>query len=348
MDAGLDDLLASPEFITDPYPVFRRLREESPVHWVERWGCWLLTRAEDIELTIRDTRRFSSAHRVTMVIERTPGWETGRLAALHENFAVGMAQTDPPDHTRVRGLVSAAFTPRRVEGSRERIQELVDGYLDPVLPTGRIELVADLAHPLPAVVIAELSGFPVADRERFRDWTYRINSFFFAVRDRGSRGGGGRRRGGHRGPHLDPRPARRAASPAHGRPAECSGRGGVRRWPADRSRAPEHGDHAVPRRPRHHDAAHRARHERARPSSRAARPAARTARPRPRGGRGDAALRRPVPDEPALRHRGHRDRRRDAASRRPRPPGARICRSRSRPLRRSRCLPDRAAAGRGT
>jgi cytochrome P450 len=70
VDAGLDELLASPEFITDPYPVFRRLREESPVHWVERWGCWLLTRAEDIELTIRDTRRFSSAQRVTRVITK--------------------------------------------------------------------------------------------------------------------------------------------------------------------------------------------------------------------------------------------------------------------------------------
>lgn len=178
-DTGLDDLLASPEFVTDPYPIFRRLREESPVHWVESWGCWLLTRAEDIEATIRDTHRFSSARRVTLVIERTPGWEAGRFAALHENFAVGMAQTDPPDHTRVRGLVSAAFTPRRLEASRDRIAELVDGYLEPVLATGGIELVADLAHPLPAVVVAELAGFPVADRERFRDWTYRINSFFF-------------------------------------------------------------------------------------------------------------------------------------------------------------------------
>ena len=174
----LDARLASPDFLTDPYPIFRRFRAESPVHWVGAWGCWLLTRADDIEATIRDTERFSSADRVTRVIERTPGWETG-LAALHENFAVGMAQTDPPDHTRVRGLVSAAFTPRRVEALRLRIQELVDGYLDERAADGRIELLADLAGPLPAVVIAEMAGFPVEDRERFRQWTYRINSFFF-------------------------------------------------------------------------------------------------------------------------------------------------------------------------
>src|SRR4029078_11801568 len=125
-----------------------------------------LTRAEDIELTIRDTRRFSSADRVTRVIERMPGWETALSAALHENFAVGMAQTDPPDHTRVRRLVSAAFTPARVEGLRTRLGEQVDRYLAAHRPTARIELVADLAHPLPAVVIAEMAGFPVGDRER--------------------------------------------------------------------------------------------------------------------------------------------------------------------------------------
>ena len=175
----LDALLASPAFIADPYPTFARFRAESPVHWVEAWGCWLVTRAADVESTIRDTRRFSSADRVTRVIERAPGFDDGRYAALHENFAVGMAQRDPPDHTRVRGLVSAAFTPRRVESLRERIQELVDGYVDAVVASARIELVADLAHPLPAVVIAELSGFPVEDRERFRAWTYRINAFFF-------------------------------------------------------------------------------------------------------------------------------------------------------------------------
>jgi cytochrome P450 len=175
----LEGLVESPAYLQDPYPILRRLRQEAPVHWVESWGCWLLTRADDIEATIRDTRRFSSADRVTRVIERMPGWQE-RLSALHENFAVGMAQRDPPAHTRVRGLVSAAFAPRRVEALRPRIEQLVDAHLDRILPTGRMELVADLAHPLPAIVIAELAGFPVADRERFRDWTNRINAFFFA------------------------------------------------------------------------------------------------------------------------------------------------------------------------
>jgi cytochrome P450 len=172
-------LVESDGYTRDPYPILARCRAEAPVLWVPAWGCWLLTRGDDIEATIKDTARFSSEDRVTSVIERIPDWET-RLGALHENFAVGMAQRDPPDHTRVRALVSAAFTPRRIEALRPRIAQLVDEHLDRVLRTGRMELIADLAHPLPAIVIAELAGFPVEDRERFRDWTNRINAFFFA------------------------------------------------------------------------------------------------------------------------------------------------------------------------
>ncbi|MFO1539141.1 MAG: hypothetical protein ACKOTZ_01655, partial [Chloroflexota bacterium] len=130
-------LVLSPDFVTDPYPVLARLRAEAPVLWVEPWGCWLISRGDDIEVTIRDTRRFSSEDRVTQVIERVPGWQE-RLGALHENFAVGMAQRDPPAHTRVRGLVSAAFTPRRIEGLRPRVTELVDAAIDAALPTGRM------------------------------------------------------------------------------------------------------------------------------------------------------------------------------------------------------------------
>jgi cytochrome P450 len=177
--ASLDDALASPEFLADPYPIFARFRAESPVHWVEPWNCWLVTRGVDIDATIRDTRRFKSSDRVSRVIESTSGFSHERLGALHENFRVGMAQTDPPDHTRVRGLVSAGFTPRRVESLRTRIQQLVDDMIDARIATGKIELVGDLAYPLPAIVIAEMAGFPVEDRDRFRDWTWRINQFFF-------------------------------------------------------------------------------------------------------------------------------------------------------------------------
>src|SRR4051794_5671027 len=73
-ERSLDDLIASRAYVVDPYPILARLRAEDPVHWVPAWGCWLVTRAEDIEATIRDTRRFSSADRVTQVIERMPDW----------------------------------------------------------------------------------------------------------------------------------------------------------------------------------------------------------------------------------------------------------------------------------
>jgi len=177
----LDALLASPAFLADPYPTFARFREEAPLYWVEAWNCWLMTRSSDIDTTIRDTRRFRSSERASRVIESTPGFSFERLGALHEFFRVGMAQREPPDHTRVRGLVASAFTPRRVESLRARIQELVDQMIDAAVARGdgRIELVGELAFPLPAIVIAEMSGFPVEDRDNFRDWTWRINQFFF-------------------------------------------------------------------------------------------------------------------------------------------------------------------------
>ena len=113
------------------------------------------------------------------MIRGVPGFEEGRFECDYENFEVGIAQQDPPGHGRLRSLVSSAFTPRRIENLRPRIQALIDEMLEPHLATGHLELISDLADPLPAIVIAELAGFPVEDRLRFRDWTYRINNIFF-------------------------------------------------------------------------------------------------------------------------------------------------------------------------
>jgi cytochrome P450 len=88
-----------------------------------------------------------------------------------------MLFTDPPDHTRLRSLASKAFTPRVVEGMRERVQRLVDDLLDQVQGAGRMDIVADLAYPLPVTVIAEMLGVPLDRREQFKHWSDGIAAF---------------------------------------------------------------------------------------------------------------------------------------------------------------------------
>lgn len=143
----------APDFLPDPYPMYARLRETEPVHWSERMGGWALTRYEDVALALRDPR-FSVADRPPM---------------RRDGAATTMVTADPPEHTRLRRLVSKAFTPRAVERQRPRIQEIVDGLLDGV-GGGRFDLVRDVAYPLPVMVIAEMLGVSLADRERFKRW----------------------------------------------------------------------------------------------------------------------------------------------------------------------------------
>ena len=144
----------APSFLADPYPTYAGLREDDPVHWSDGMGGWVLTRYEHVALALSDPR-FSAA-------DRPPMRRYGR--------ATTMVTADPPEHTRLRRLVSKAFTPRAVERMRLRIQEIVDGLLDAVPPGGRMDVARDLAYPLPVVVIAEMLGVPVEDRERFKRW----------------------------------------------------------------------------------------------------------------------------------------------------------------------------------
>jgi pimeloyl-[acyl-carrier protein] synthase len=149
-----------PEFVADPYPVYHRLRAEDPVHH-SPLGFWVLTRYEDVVASLRDPRLAKEAI-ATFVAER--------LGITPVGIGLSMLDRDPPDHTRLRGLVSKAFTPRVVEVLRPHIQQIVDGLLDQAEGRGEMDLIEDFAYPLPVIVICEMLGVPVEDRDRFKTW----------------------------------------------------------------------------------------------------------------------------------------------------------------------------------
>src|SRR5262249_55088800 len=147
------------------------LRERDPVHRSYAASGWVLSRYADILGVLAD-RRFSSDERNW---KRSARMRARRRRAgvldLYDDQLISMLRIDPPDHTRLRTLVSKAFTPRAVERMRPRIEALVGELLDGLQGRREIELVGDFASPLPVSIIAEMLGIPVADRGRFRHWS---------------------------------------------------------------------------------------------------------------------------------------------------------------------------------
>ena len=154
-----------PEFLADPYPTYHRLRAEDPVHH-SPLGFWVLTRYEDVAAVLRDPR-FIKEPLAALVAARF-GSEVPRGVGL------SMLDRDPPDHTRLRSLVSKAFTPRVVEGLRPRIQAIVDDLIARAEPAGSMDLIEEFAYPIPVNVICEMMGVPVRDHERFKGWSLDI------------------------------------------------------------------------------------------------------------------------------------------------------------------------------
>ena len=167
-----------PEFLDDPYPVFDRLREEAPIF--RRPGsndgrpAWFLTRYADVRQALRD-RRLGRIHQQAVDREEwgLPPLRPG-LEAFYEVEYWSVVWLEPPDHTRIRGLVIKAFTPGRVAGLRPRILHHADRLLDAVLERGRMDAVNDYAAPLSVRVIAELLGAQTADWRLMLDWSNRI------------------------------------------------------------------------------------------------------------------------------------------------------------------------------
>ncbi|CCF85296.1 cytochrome P450 [Nitrolancea hollandica] len=161
--------LLNPENLANPYPLYEQLRSEDPVLWDEFLGRWILTGYADVLGCLRDPRM--SAERVGALRSQLPEDVIKELQPMERVFESWMLFLDPPDHTRLRGLVNKAFTPRRVEAMRPHIQQIVDELLDRVQNIGRMDVIHDLAFPLPSTVIAEMLGVPPEDRDQFRRWS---------------------------------------------------------------------------------------------------------------------------------------------------------------------------------
>ena len=157
--------LLDPEVLADPYPLYHRLRTEDPVHWDPFLHAWVVTRYTDVIRVLHD-----------FLADRTPTPEqlTGMgLSHLNPIAAVMVKQMlfmDPPAHTRLRALASSAFTPSRVEVLRSHIQKIADQLLDGIQGSG-MDVIADFAAPLPAIVTAEMLGVPTSDHLQLKKWS---------------------------------------------------------------------------------------------------------------------------------------------------------------------------------
>src|SRR6266567_260804 len=158
--------LLDPEVLANPYPLYQRLRDEDPVHWDPFLHAWIVTRYADV---ITVFQQFSANRTPTPEQLTTLGMSS--LTPLARVMVRQMLFLDPPDHTRVRGLASKAFTPRRVEVLRSHIQDITNKLLDTVQKQGYMDVIADLAYPLPAIVTAELLGVPTSDWKQLTIWS---------------------------------------------------------------------------------------------------------------------------------------------------------------------------------
>ena len=158
--------LLDPEVLANPYPLYQKLRSHDPVHWDPFLHAWVVTRYTDV---VHVLHHFSADR--TPTPEQLSALNLSALNPIAEVMVRQMLFLDPPDHTRLRTLASAAFTPRRVEQLRSRIQEVMDSLLDAVVAKGSMDVIADFASPAPAIVTAELFGVPAGDHAQLKEWS---------------------------------------------------------------------------------------------------------------------------------------------------------------------------------
>jgi cytochrome P450 len=169
------EIVAHPD---NPYPIYRALREHGRVYFSPTWKCWVLSHYQDIAAVLLNPEVFSSRGRVTNVIQREfPESFLEQIKPLLHHYSRGVINLDPPDHTRMRRLLQKTFLPRTLERLTPAIRATAGELLDEARARGSVDVVADLAYPLPVTVIAELLGVPREDRDKLKRWSATIMEF---------------------------------------------------------------------------------------------------------------------------------------------------------------------------
>jgi cytochrome P450 len=164
-----------PAIMADPYPAFRALREQAPVYWSPVLRGWVLTRYRDVRASLFDPKL--SADRITPFLASLSVEKRDALSGLERMLTRWAVFVDPPDHTRLRGLMNRAFTPRAIAALEEHIAAIIDTLIDELAGRDTIDLIADFAYPLPATVIAGILGVPDRDIALFKDWSDDLAAF---------------------------------------------------------------------------------------------------------------------------------------------------------------------------
>jgi pimeloyl-[acyl-carrier protein] synthase len=172
---SIDDIWGKPEFYQDPYPFYRALRANGPVQWSEQGQNWEIFGYAEAAAALRDQRL--AADRSTLFFNWMDPERRATLEPLERIHQGMMLFSDPPNHTRLRGLVNKGFTPRVVDGLRDRIQGVVDDLLVEPTAAGGMDVIASLAEPLPVIVIAQLLGVPIEDRVDLKRWSAAFAAF---------------------------------------------------------------------------------------------------------------------------------------------------------------------------
>ena len=155
----------TPRVYLNPYPKYAELRVKDPVHWSPMLEAWVISRYAEADAILRDHKRFSN-YTADQRRRRGP-----RAAGIENPGGVSMLFLDPPNHTRLRALVSKAFAPPAIAALSERIDGIVRELIDQIPHPAKFDLIETIAYPLPVIVMAELLGVPVSERAQFKHWS---------------------------------------------------------------------------------------------------------------------------------------------------------------------------------